>query len=173
MFRMPVHSFFSWLYIKALKTRFELSRVNLYRNDLRRNKNYFELERSSTYWGFELSGVNCYSLLLQFHTPSLSSIPVFCPFNTWPNNFSCFFDCHILSISNNSFDSAVSHPFYLSHLPPFPLPPLFSWALTSLLPQPHYFKSLFSRSLFSRPLFSRLTFSRSLFSRHPAWYILY
>ena len=42
----------------ALKTRFELSRVKLYRNDLKGNKNYFEfnsgrfeLSRGSSYRG--------------------------------------------------------------------------------------------------------------------------
>ena len=33
--------------------------VKLYRNDLRGNKNYFELAGGSSYRGFELSGVNC------------------------------------------------------------------------------------------------------------------
>ena len=47
----PVH-FFS--YILALKTRFELSRVKLHKNDLRENKNYFELAWGSSYRGFEL-----------------------------------------------------------------------------------------------------------------------
>ena len=34
---------------------FELSRVNLYRNDLKGNKNYFELAGSSSYQGFEMT----------------------------------------------------------------------------------------------------------------------
>ena len=33
---------------------FELSRVKLYRNDLKGNRNYFELVGSSSYQGFEL-----------------------------------------------------------------------------------------------------------------------
>ena len=39
--------FFSRLF--ALKTWFELSRVKLYRNDLRGNKNYFDLAGGSSY----------------------------------------------------------------------------------------------------------------------------
>ena len=35
--------------LKALKTWFELSRVNLYKSDLRGNKNYFELAGGSSY----------------------------------------------------------------------------------------------------------------------------
>ena len=34
-----------------LKTWFELSRVNLYRNDLKGNKSYFELAGGSSYRG--------------------------------------------------------------------------------------------------------------------------
>ena len=37
--------------LKALKTWFELSRVNLFKSDLRGNKNYFELAGGSSYWG--------------------------------------------------------------------------------------------------------------------------
>ena len=48
-FWTPVHCFFPTS--EALKTWFELSRVKLYRNDLRGNKNYSELAR------FELSRV--------------------------------------------------------------------------------------------------------------------
>ena len=39
---------------QALKAWFGLSRMNLYRNDLRGNKNYFELARGLSYRGFEL-----------------------------------------------------------------------------------------------------------------------
>ena len=35
--------FFLWLNCQVLKAWFELSRVNLYRNDLKGNKNYFQL----------------------------------------------------------------------------------------------------------------------------------
>ena len=45
----------------VLKTWFKLLRVKSYRNDVRGNKNYFELVGGSSYWGFELSGVNCNS----------------------------------------------------------------------------------------------------------------
>ena len=38
-----------------LKTLLELSRVNLYRNDLKGNKNYFKLAGGSSYHGFEMS----------------------------------------------------------------------------------------------------------------------
>jgi len=55
MFQRPVHCFFPTFY--ALKTWFELSRVNLYGNDLRVNKNHFELAGCSSYWGLELPGV--------------------------------------------------------------------------------------------------------------------
>ena len=41
--------FFFRLYKRLNKTWFELSRVNLYRNDLRGNKNYFELAGGSSY----------------------------------------------------------------------------------------------------------------------------
>ena len=86
MFRTPVHCFFPD-FLRAQNMPFELSRVKLYRSDLRGNKNYFELARGSSYrggkitvnvwrtsrgnrfwfelargssWrGFELSGVNC------------------------------------------------------------------------------------------------------------------
>ena len=40
MFRTAVHFFPT---CQALKAWFELSRVNLYRNDLKGNENYFEL----------------------------------------------------------------------------------------------------------------------------------
>ena len=43
----------------SITTWFQLSRVNLYRNDLKRNKNDFELARGSSSRGSELSGVNC------------------------------------------------------------------------------------------------------------------
>ena len=39
---------------QALKTWFELLRVNLHRSELRGNKNYFELAGGSSYRGFEL-----------------------------------------------------------------------------------------------------------------------
>ena len=42
---------------QGLKTWFELLRVKLYRNDLRENKNYFELVGGSSYRGFELPRV--------------------------------------------------------------------------------------------------------------------
>ena len=38
---------------QVLKTWFGLSRVNLYRNDQKGNKNYFELAGGSSYQGFE------------------------------------------------------------------------------------------------------------------------
>ena len=40
-----------------LITWFELSRVKLYRNDLKGNKDYFELAGGSSYQGFELPRV--------------------------------------------------------------------------------------------------------------------
>ena len=43
------------------QTRFELSKVKLYRDDLRENKNYFELAEGSSYRGFELPRVKLYS----------------------------------------------------------------------------------------------------------------
>ena len=44
---------------QVLKAWFELSRVNLYRNDLRDgNKNYFKLAGGSNYQGFELPRLN-------------------------------------------------------------------------------------------------------------------
>ena len=52
MFRTPVHCFFPTF--QGFNTWFELSRVKLYRNDLRGNKNYFELKGDSSYRGFEL-----------------------------------------------------------------------------------------------------------------------
>ena len=55
MFRTPVHCFFPTF--QGFKTWFELSRVKLYRNDLRGNKNYFELTGDSSYLGFELPRV--------------------------------------------------------------------------------------------------------------------
>ena len=51
-----VHCFFPTF--EGLKTWFELSRVKLYRNDLRGNKNYFELAGDSSYRGFELPRQN-------------------------------------------------------------------------------------------------------------------
>ena len=50
MFRTAVHFFPT---CQALKAWFKLSRVNLYRNDLKGNENYFELTGSK----FELSRV--------------------------------------------------------------------------------------------------------------------
>ena len=41
----------------GLKTWFELSRVKLYRNDVRENNNYFELAGGSSYRGFELPSI--------------------------------------------------------------------------------------------------------------------
>ena len=43
MFQTSVHCFFFFLFCHALKTWFELSRVESYRNDLTGSKNYFEL----------------------------------------------------------------------------------------------------------------------------------
>ena len=43
MFQTSVHCFFFFATCHALKTWFELSRVESYRNDLTRSKNYFEL----------------------------------------------------------------------------------------------------------------------------------
>ena len=37
--------------ITLLKTMFELSRIKLHRNDLKGNKNYFELAEGSSYRG--------------------------------------------------------------------------------------------------------------------------
>ena len=48
--------FFSTCY-KVPKTWFELSKVKLYRNDLRGSKNDFELRVVSSYQGFELPRV--------------------------------------------------------------------------------------------------------------------
>ena len=42
---------------QALKAWFELSWVNLYRDDLKGNKNYFELAGGPSYRGFELPRV--------------------------------------------------------------------------------------------------------------------
>ena len=55
MFRTSEHCFFPTF--QWLKTWFELSRVKLCRNDLRGNKNYFELTGDSSYRGFELPRV--------------------------------------------------------------------------------------------------------------------
>ena len=55
MFRTSVHGFFPTCH--ALITWFELSRVKLYRNELKGNKNYFELAGGSSYRGFELPRV--------------------------------------------------------------------------------------------------------------------
>ena len=55
MFWTAVHFFPT---CQALKAWFELSRVNLYRNDLKANENYFELrDRGSNYREFELPRV--------------------------------------------------------------------------------------------------------------------
>ena len=43
------HCFFSTYHV--LKTMFELSRIKLHRNDLKGNKNYFELAEGSSYRG--------------------------------------------------------------------------------------------------------------------------
>ena len=55
MLRTTVNYFFPTF--KARKTLFELSRVILYGNDPRGNKNYFELVGGSSYRGFELPRV--------------------------------------------------------------------------------------------------------------------
>ena len=52
IFWTSVHGFFPTCH--ALITWIELSRVKLYRNELKGNKNYFELAGGSSYWGFEL-----------------------------------------------------------------------------------------------------------------------
>ena len=50
-----VHRFFFCLTCHdLLKTWFELLRVKLYTNNLKGNKNYFELAGGSSYRGFEL-----------------------------------------------------------------------------------------------------------------------
>ena len=55
IFRTAVHFFPT---CQALKAWLELSRVNLYRNDLKGNENYFELTgRGSNYREFELPRV--------------------------------------------------------------------------------------------------------------------
>ena len=48
-FRTSLHCFFFLSISHTLKTWFELSRVKLYRNDLKGNKNYFELAGGSSY----------------------------------------------------------------------------------------------------------------------------
>ena len=48
-----------------LKTWFKLLRVTLYRNDLRGNKNYFELVGGLSYRGFELPRVKL--LIITYH----------------------------------------------------------------------------------------------------------
>ena len=53
MFWMPVDCFFPD-FLRAQNNWFELSRVKLYQNDLRGNKNNFELVRGSSSRGFEL-----------------------------------------------------------------------------------------------------------------------
>ena len=53
MFWTSVHCFF-FPTCHALKAWFELSRVKLYWNDLKGNKNYFELRVGLSYRGFEL-----------------------------------------------------------------------------------------------------------------------
>ena len=55
MFRTSVHRFSPTCHV--LITWFELSRVKLYRNELKGNKNYFELAGGSSYRGFELPRV--------------------------------------------------------------------------------------------------------------------
>ena len=55
MSRTSVHGFF--LACHMLITWFKLSRVKLYRKDLKGNKDYFELVGGSTYQGFELPRV--------------------------------------------------------------------------------------------------------------------
>ena len=55
MFQTSEHGFFPTCH--ALKTWFELSRVKLYRNELKGNKNYFELAGGASYQGFELRRV--------------------------------------------------------------------------------------------------------------------
>ena len=49
MFQTTVHFF-----VELSGAQSKLSRVNLYRNDLKGNKNYFELAGGLSYWGFEL-----------------------------------------------------------------------------------------------------------------------
>ena len=55
-YRTVVHTFSIDL-SRALKTWFELSRLKLYRNHLKGNKNYFELAGDSSYRAFELPRV--------------------------------------------------------------------------------------------------------------------
>ena len=50
MFRTAVHFFLSTSYVW-----FELSRVKLYRNDVKGNQNYFELAGGSSYRGYRYS----------------------------------------------------------------------------------------------------------------------
>ena len=52
MFRTPVDCFFPD-FLRA-QNMVRVIEVKLYRNDLRGNKNYFELAGSSSYRGFEL-----------------------------------------------------------------------------------------------------------------------
>ena len=55
-----MHDFFRLVFFRlfALKTSSELSRVKLYRNDLKKNKNYFELAGGSSYGGSSYRGYN-------------------------------------------------------------------------------------------------------------------
>ena len=53
MSRTSVHVFF--LTCHMLITWFELSRVKLYKNYLKENKDYFELAEGLSYLGFELT----------------------------------------------------------------------------------------------------------------------
>ena len=54
MSRTSVHVFFFFFFF-FLVTWFELSRVKLYRNYLKGNKDYFELAEGLSYLGFDLT----------------------------------------------------------------------------------------------------------------------
>ena len=93
---------------EALKTWFELSRVNFYRNDLRGNKNYFELAGSSSYRGFELPrGKNCSKCVKEIKGKSIL-VRVSARFELGRDELSG--DNCILHVTRSSDHRVISHP---------------------------------------------------------------
>ena len=68
MFQIVVHFF---PLVRCLKHGLSYQRVNLYRNDLKGNKNYFELAGGLSYRGFELPRVNYSKCIKEIHGKSI------------------------------------------------------------------------------------------------------
>ena len=103
------------------QTRFELSKVKLYRDDLRENKNYFELAEGSSYRGFELPRVKLQwmyggnpgvrvSERLSYREPTVYMLEVYRALQKWLRNANFYLELWWHQIKPTIF------PHYLEYI---------------------------------------------------------